>query len=1832
MADSYTRALASKYYRQLTGGRTTSASARGVDYGALVGTAPLPTAPQSQSFLQKLGDPTSTPGKIIDILSQPLYAGTETMKAQGTALANFISDQDKSVGDVGNLLKTLATENVATNLGSRNRKETPSAALRGDANFMNDLMQRAGSKRTYKEDVGPLAANENDNWAQKAAKFTGGLAADIAFDPLTYVPGAAISKPLSAGAKAASGGLRRVAAEGSTLERLLNDAEKFGTKLKGQQTKPVTGSIEDAQNVGRAGTVDNIAAPKQIDVVQDLIERQRLAPPSRQITDGVEAMPQTARSTIDDAIEGVGEEVPGNLTGRQARMLRNKETGEVVPYSARTAAKEVVAPKYPGVKITDLFYQGKPRIPETPSSTRSIAQIAESGAATPKFSFDDWVRANNDVVLDGKTVAQHLVENNQPIIQAAFRKSVKAGRLDIKVARQAAAKTLTFEQYVNAAKAAGKETAVRYLKLKATPKAMRATPQQIQELASLENTLKTGFEQYRARALATATDQPTLAARAPRQTRSVAVSRALEAARASRTRDAARASQRRLSGAALRSWAARHAQILDLEDLTKLLAAPNAAAFNRARAAILKPRKTGEKQWEEFFIDVLQAEPVEDIAQQVLSGNGVDNVFDAAKAGLDTAAEQVARAPVKLSPQAQATYDLIQSGAGLTPTQRNALEGVIDNQLWREINPQGEFNLETARQATRRNAENIGEGFGRNREAYNAPAQMHMVKNILEQHAAATRQLREGGDMIAASRGIEKIVMSELQRIEDFLFANGIYGTGSKGKAGMPLYLSQIIRAVEQSRIGRDLINTRVFDAIGRPIPGYAARGTVDLDALLRIGDTIANTVTRQVDNADDLIKNIEEASSKIAESIRKDPEFIRRAVVGENLLPDGTKTVRGVGSYSKKAGGRAAVSAKDAEVVIQQVTDAFTDPRVIHTLLQFVHDNSAAAGIQFGRHVAELSEEAIQRIVRIVDDTTGVANAADKVESLLYPRSVMQQLRKISKTRYTTAEVKASDQVATETLTEVIPEIDFQNARFADRAFKAGETATSPSRAFGMEKYVVNAKAALEEVPVADRLLDDVATDVAMQTGVFKSLDFLARKFVAHYGNSTVHEAMTRSGSVGGILGRAYRRELTATNELARKIAAGRGGQATSKSVLREAWDVIRQGNYDEVGQEMGTLVMQLRQEMDYLFATPRGGREPQSMLSQFFREGFDLEHINWKMGNPRFGLPESARFEVKVPGAKPGKMRNATIQELSEQWKNWKIEDPIDFLARMERVAVELATETSISREFYRLASTRGLASTKHRPGFVEVTRDLDEGKSIVARYLPVGANGKSYVHKDLMPELRRMDELLQKGSTDSGGELQRFIRNNLDPILAMWKSGMTIWRPGHHVRNVVGDMSMAYLVSGVKDPKYYLRSLKMVVGKQNALGRRLRGSYGVWDANAALQGVEQTLGSKGLIDELERLGGATGKPLTSESVAKVSLNGKQVDLDAPTIYQALMDRGVLPDFRRQEDIIDLAGDADAAITHRISKTTGFDGSTAQRGFRRAHNAMGNFTEGRDDFIRLAHSLHLLENGIDGRKFTGSLNDVFDAVAARIRKTHPDGTDLTPTERNTMRRLFPFYSWTRKAIPLVLENMVTHPGRFLVYPKASYNFGEAMGVDLESMSDPFPEDSIFPSFITDKMTGVQWEDSNGHYWSVDPGVVQADVLNDFFTNPIEGVGSMLNPAIKTPIEMATGTSLSTRAPISDMSDYIDQQIPGINSINSVTGISTSGTLHNLITGDATLERNRSVEKGYRGGLGENPEYGVNYLTGLRFLDTTKPNYQTRAQFELRDRIAKERERLSDG
>lgn len=408
--------------------------------------------------------------------------------------------------------------------------------------------------------------------------------------------------------------------------------------------------------------------------------------------------------------------------------------------------------------------------------------------------------------------------------------------------------------------------------------------------------------------------------------------------------------------------------------------------------------------------------------------------------------------------------------------------------------------------------------------------------------------------------------------------------------------------------------------------------------------------------------------------------------------------------------------------------------------------------------------------------------------------------------------------------------------------------------------------------------------------------------------------------------------------------------------------------------------------------------------------------------------------------------------------------------------------------------------------------------------------------YFDDELAPQIQKVIR-----SFDSFYDPKSEFMKLVDRSVSAWKAGVTIYNPIHHTRNIIGDTFLAWL-DGVNNPRVYSMAARVLRAHK-----------------------DRYIDMSALPENMFRAP-------TSEVGGKViTRNRSGVEFTDRQLYAAAFDRGIFLPSRNIEDIY-------------------AEGELIPKNLRplRGHGKrfFSSVSETREHYVRMAHFIDRV-NKSKGK----DLERIFEEAANRVRKWHPDGLDLTVEERRVLRRLAPFYSWTRKAIPLLVEGALEKPGKtILAAPRTSYTLQGMLGGEPNAPSDQFPVDQLFPSWIREKgigPLGPLMGGSAGNYTVINPSNPFMDMVAQF-SNPLSGVAQMMNPAIRIPAEEAFGRELFSGAPITDQSDYLMKQVPIASRVQAVT------------TGD-------------EGGFDK--ESFINWLTGVGYRETGK--YQPAAFFE---------------
>lgn len=551
---------------------------------------------------------------------------------------------------------------------------------------------------------------------------------------------------------------------------------------------------------------------------------------------------------------------------------------------------------------------------------------------------------------------------------------------------------------------------------------------------------------------------------------------------------------------------------------------------------------------------------------------------------------------------------------------------------------------------------------------------------------------------------------------------------------------------------------------------------------------------------------------------------------------------------------------------------------------------------------------------------------------------------------------------------------------------------------------------------------------------------------------------------------------------------------------------------------------------------------------------------------------------------------------------WREIDVDDPVEFLSLYNAsVHAAIGERTSMLLLVDELKRT-GLLSMKPKPGFAKPRL---EGNSFF--YAGLEDSG-AFIDKRVLEAMSEVDRAMYAARSFGASSP---ITNIIDPALSAWKVAMTIYRPGHHIRNVMSNGMLAYIAEGPRN-----------LAKSGVVAAQIIGRRSGKDVAA--------------MGEMERLLRGKGSKLKSgaDDVVLKTKDGKgrPIEITLGMLHDAAALRGSWRTFRQSEDIIEGQG-----IVQRASD------AAIGRG-RLPEKIAGGLSEGLDHHGYLQQFVQVVLNNAKhvGTKFK-SLDDLYDFAIQRSYKFHPDSAVLAPFESKYMRRIAPFYTWFRGTLPGVIESAMMHPGRVMIANKASFNIAQTMGIDAESFADPWPEDAEVPEFMRESAYGANAMFGD-QMFMMNPGFAHQDLASDFFgRGPEEGgnfatatmsnaarlMWDMTTPFIKAPVELAAGKKLSSDTQIRQPGDYIDDQIPLLNYLSKSSGISFAGTLMNP---GAALEQGRPIERsevqrGYQPsifdeGIGQSQHRSVlNFLLGqsAQVVDTKAQSAQKSAEAKAR-------------
>ena len=329
-----------------------------------------------------------------------------------------------------------------------------------------------------------------------------------------------------------------------------------------------------------------------------------------------------------------------------------------------------------------------------------------------------------------------------------------------------------------------------------------------------------------------------------------------------------------------------------------------------------------------------------------------------------------------------------------------------------------------------------------------------------------------------------------------------------------------------------------------------------------------------------------------------------------------------------------------------------------------------------------------------------------------------------------------------------------------------------------------------------------------------------------------------------------------------------------------------------------------------------------------------------------------------------------------------------------------------------------------------------------------------------------------------------------------------------------------------------------------------------------------------------------------------------GKTQTLNDKAMYALAYQHGVPVSFRVTQDVMQAGSSIRGGATATQQMAEKLMGT-------KYIQSMSRISEETSHIPRMAQFVHHMQDPAFTGKFR-TLDEAAQAAATNVRKYHPDTTSLSPSGQKYIRRIYPFYSWSRLVLPVVMESLLTKPTSITALPKIFYGANQLMGGGAASPSELFPPTRLLPSFVRDTLGYV------GGNYTFNLGSPVESLADTFNGNPARNiVFGMANPMIKAPIDLISGTNQSTGAGIPDKSDYVDQVLPIVNQLSNLTGVSIAGSVGKMVTGTGVIDPQRAVQTGEKNYFFN--QSLANFITGLQLNNVNRPSYQNIASREYR-------------
>jgi len=159
-------------------------------------------------------------------------------------------------------------------------------------------------------------------------------------------------------------------------------------------------------------------------------------------------------------------------------------------------------------------------------------------------------------------------------------------------------------------------------------------------------------------------------------------------------------------------------------------------------------------------------------------------------------------------------------------------------------------------------------------------------------------------------------------------------------------------------------------------------------------------------------------------------------------------------------------------------------------------------------------------------------------------------------------------------------------------------------------------------------------------------------------------------------------------------------------------------------------------------------------------------------------------------------------------------------------------------------------------------------------------------------------------------------------------------------------------------------------------------------------------------------------------------------------------------------------------------------------------------------EDHARLAHFIAKREKGLSAQ-----------AAADSVQKYLFDYSELSDFERLTLKPIMPFYTWSRKNLPLQVETLITQPGKIAQLGKIK--------AEIEAQTDKKfkPPEMMLPQWMKERLPVYMGGNAKVSKFSMLGGYLPSADLGEAM-NPLKKALSLVTPFAKVPLELEANYS----------------------------------------------------------------------------------------------------------